>query len=101
MLPSNQTKTTIDKYVSVIKTKIIYYIDNKNNGNIIKIIQQVDCQETLEAVKKKILKNHSLRVMTHTFRVVLRDSKRKDHILCFVNTLHVRQSLYFNARARL
>lgn len=35
---------------------VTYYIDNKKNDNI--IIQQADCQEILEAVKKK--KNHIL-----------------------------------------
>lgn len=49
----------------------IYYIDNKNNGNIIIIIQQADCQETLEAVKKEkksLLKSNETHIQGSTER---------------------------------
>lgn len=72
----------------MIKTITIYYIDNKNYGNI--ILQQANHQATLET------KNSQPKSSLHTFRVMLRVSKRAfcEHI----RTLH---SLYFAVTTRL
>lgn len=45
MLSPKQTKTIFDEYVFMIKPIIIYFIDNKNIGNV--ILQQADHQATL------------------------------------------------------
>lgn len=72
---------------------VTYYIDNKKNDNI--IIQQADCQEILEAVKKK--KSHLKSNDTHIQSTAERKRKRlyalfhkhtSDYLIVFVLYCH-------------
>lgn len=61
MLSPKQTKTIFDEYVFMIKTITIYFIDNKNKGNI--ILKQADHQSTMEADKISQLRSS---LLTHS-----------------------------------